>query len=83
MYEIIFTEEAKQQLRKLDKRAQERIGAAIERIKVRPYNFVRRLYNSKYYRLRVDHYRLILDIQDLKLIIYVIKVGHRGDVYKK
>ena len=82
MYEILFTDEAKKQLARLSQEARERIGSALERIKLRPHNFVKRLYNSKYYRLRVDNYRVILDIQDASLIIYVIKLGLRGEIYK-
>ena len=82
MYEIIFTDEAKKQLVSLDVIVRQKIGSAIDRIKVRPYKFARRLYNSKYYRVRVDNYRIILDIQDIKLIIYVIEIGPRNKIYK-
>ena len=83
MYEIFLTAEAKKQLAKLDSSARERIGAALERIKIRPHDFVKRMYDSKYYRARVDNYRIILDIQDIKLIIYVIDVDTRDKIYKK
>ena len=83
MYEIILSSEAKKQLVELNAATRERIGAALERIKIRPYKFIKRLYNSKYYRLRVDNYRIILDIQDIQLIIYVIEIGHRDKIYKK
>ncbi len=82
MYEIIFTNEAKKQLATLPPKARERIGAALDRIKVRPHTFVKHMYNSKYYRLRVDDYRVILDVRDLQLIIYVIELGHRSTIYK-
>lgn len=82
MYEIIFSDEAKKQLSILNVNARHRIGFALERIKLRPYNFIKPLYNSKYYRLRVDDYRIILDIQNTQLIIYVIEVGHRSTIYK-
>jgi len=82
MYEIIFTEQAKKQLTALDPAVRQRIGSAIERIKIRPHSFIKRLYNSKYYRLRVDNYRLILDIHDNQLIVYIIEIGHRDHIYK-
>ena len=81
MYEIIITDQAKKQLVKLKKPIQERIGSAVERIKIRPHKFARKLYNSKYYRVRVDDYRIILDIKDSQLIIYVIEIGHRDQIY--
>ncbi len=83
MYEIILADEAKKKLSKLDEKTRTKIGYAFERIKIRPYKFVKRLYNSKYYRLRVDDYRIILDILNTQLIIYVIEIGHRRDIYKK
>lgn len=82
MYEIIFTDEAKKQLANLSSGIRQRIGFALERIKIRPHKFVKRLSNSKYYRLRVDDYRIILDVKDIQLIIYVIEVGHRSSIYK-
>tara|TARA_Y100000310_G_C20641612_1_gene794269 strand:+ start:1189 stop:1443 length:255 start_codon:yes stop_codon:yes gene_type:complete len=83
MYEIIFTNEAKKSFSSLNKDQQERIASALERIKIRPYNFVRRLYKSKYFRLRVDNLRIILDINDMQLIIYVIEIGDRSNIYGK
>ena len=82
MYEIIFSDLALNQFSKLDKETRNRIGSAIERIKIRPHSFVKKLYNSDYYRLRVDDYRIIMDIEDTALIIYLIKIGKRSEVYK-
>jgi mRNA interferase RelE/StbE len=83
MYEIILTDEAKKQLTKLNSAERDRIGSAIERIKIRPHKFVKRLYKSPYYRLRVDNFRIILDIKETQLIIYVIDVDTRDKIYKK
>ena len=82
MYNIILTEEAKRQFISLNSQVRQRIGSVLERIKIRPHNFIKRLYNSKYYRLRVDDYRIILDIKDLQLVVYVIEIGHRSNIYK-
>ena len=79
---FFLSEEAKNQLKKLDKNVQDRIGSALERIKIRPYKFVKKLYNSQYYRARVDNYRILLDIRDTQLMIYVIYVGSRDKIYK-
>lgn len=37
---------------------------------------------SEYYRYRVGQFRLICSIEDTKMLITVIKLGHRKDVYK-
>jgi len=82
MYEIIFSERAKAQLKKLDKLVQERIGSVIERIKIRPFSYdIKKLQGTKYYRARVGEYRIILDIRQNKLIIIVIEIGHRKNIY--
>jgi len=83
MYKLEFTPRARKQFSKLDKHFQNRIGFVLERIKVRPHHFVKRLRQSQYYRLRVGEYRIILDIKENKLIIIVVEVGHRKNIYKK
>ena len=82
MYEIIFSDDAKKQLKNLSFEMKERIGNVIERIKTRPFSFVKKLIESPYYRLRVEDYRVILDIQQNKLVILVIEIGHRKNIYK-
>lgn len=82
MYEVEFSEKAEKQMYKLPSDLQKRILLILERIKVRPYHFVKKLIGTKFYRLRVGKYRIILNIQNKRLIIYVIEVGHRRNVYK-
>ena len=82
MYKIVFYERAEKQFGKLTFEMQKRIVNSLERIKIRPFNFVKKLVGSKYFRLRVGDYRLILDIKKEKIIIFVIEIGHRKKVYK-
>ncbi|MDM9626512.1 type II toxin-antitoxin system RelE/ParE family toxin [Rhizobium sp. S152] len=35
-----------------------------------------------YWRYRVGDYRIICDIQDQKLIVLVVEIGHRRDIYR-
>ncbi len=81
MYEIIFSQTARNQFKKLERIVQERIIKTLERIRVRPEDYVRRLVNDPGYRLRIGDYRVILDIDKSKLLILVIKVGHRKNIY--
>ncbi len=46
----------------------------------RPHNCLK-LADSPYYRVRCGHYRIIYDIQDDRLIIVILKVGHRKEIY--
>lgn len=82
MYNIEFSKFAEKQLYKLEIGIQERIIRTLERIKVRPYPHVVRMVESPYFKLRVGDYRVILDIQENKLIIYVVEMGHRKGIYK-
>jgi len=75
-YEITFTDTSRRQFRKLEKDVQERMIKALERIRIRPESYVKKLVGDPGYRLRVGDYRVILDIQKSELIILVIKIGH-------
>ncbi len=81
-YEILFTDTSKKQFKKLEKEVQERIIKALERIRIRPEVHVKKLVGDLSYRLRVGEYRVILDIERDKLIILVIKIGHRKNIHK-
>jgi mRNA interferase RelE/StbE len=82
MYEIIISDKAFKQIEKLEKAIQERIFAALEKIRIRPESFVKKLVGIPGFRLRVGDYRVILDIDKGKLLILVIKVAHRRSVYE-
>ena len=81
MYIILFSNKAKKQLFKLEKKIQERIIAALERIRIRPESYIAKLVGDQGYKLRVGDYRVIMDIDNNNLLILVIKVGHRRDIY--
>ncbi len=83
MYEVIFSNNAKKQLYKLEKNLQERIIAALERIRIRPQVYTTKLIGDPGYKLRVGDYRIIMDIDNNNLIILVIKIGHRREIYKR
>lgn len=81
-YDITFSDFADKQLSKLPLNTQNRIVTTLKRCRIRPYSHVKKLVGSKYFRLRVGDYRVIMDIMDNKLIIHVIEVGHRKNIYK-
>jgi len=81
-YNIIFTDTSLKQFKKLEKDVQVHIIKALERIRIRPEAHVKKLVGDPGYRLRVGEYRVILDIYKDKLVILVIKIGHRKNIYK-
>ena len=82
MYDIIFSDLSLQQLRKLEKKINLRIISTIERCKIRPHSHVKKLAGLPYYSLRVGDYRVIMDIKQNELKIFIITVGHRKNIYK-
>lgn len=82
-YSIVFSKLAEKQLSALDPSIQKRIISVLERIRIRPERFVQKLVGRSGYRLRVGDYRVLLDIESDKLLILVIKVGHRRSIYKE
>ncbi len=86
-YELLYTEKAVRQLKKLDKSVLVMIKAWIEKNLVGtndPRRFGKALTGDKkgWWRYRVGDYRILADIQDDQLIILVIEVGHRSSVYR-
>jgi mRNA interferase RelE/StbE len=82
IYSIEFTDQARKQFLKLEKEIQKRIKNTLLRIKVRPFSYVKKLVGDASYRLRAGDYRIIMDISKKKLVILVLKIKHRKDVYK-
>ena len=82
-FEIIWSDLAIRQLKKLERTIASRIFNKVGELVENPNRFVQKLVNSPYYRLRVGDYRVILDIQGALLRILVLKVGHRESIYDR
>ena len=82
-YEILFSDKALKQLKKIEPKVQERIIAALEKIRIRPEAYVIKLVGYNVYKLRVGDYRVIMDLDNKKLHILILKVKHRRNVYKR
>jgi len=83
MYELIFSEKFERQIKKLEKDLQKRIISVLERVRIRPGSHFEKLVGGDSYKLRVGDYRIIADIDNNKLAILLLKVGHRKNIYKK
>jgi mRNA interferase RelE/StbE len=82
-YRIEFRHAALRELRKIDRGTQPRIHGAISMLAQDPRPPASRpLRGRPGYRLRVGDYRIIYTIDDGVLLIVVIAIGHRRDVYE-
>jgi mRNA interferase RelE/StbE len=82
-WKVIWSEKSVKQLEKIDKKNAKKIYEAVLDCIEDPFRTVMRLTNSPFYRLHVGNYRVILDLQQSKMIIFVVETNHRGKIYKK
>jgi len=82
-YSIEWKASAKKELRKIDKQKIPKILKAIENLSSNPHplNHKKILGTQHNFRIRVGDYRVIYFIEDEKLIIEIIRVRHRKEVY--
>lgn len=84
MFNIIWSKKALSQMKELPYLISKRIYEKVSQLTSNPLSLnVRRLVGLPYYRLRVGDYRVIFDIQRSELIILIVKVGYRKDIYKR
>ncbi len=83
-FKILFSKKAKKELEKLDFSIKKRIDLAIkEKLEKDPINHLILLTGSlkNLYKFRVGDYRLICKKEDDKLIILVVTIKYRKEVY--
>lgn len=87
-YEIEFDPEAVKDLRKLDRSIQARLLGFL-RQRVAPLENPRDLGEAltgatlgSYWKYQVGDWRIICDIQDRRLIVRVLRLGDRRDIYR-
>ena len=78
---VLWSLRSARQLKKLDKKQARIIRDAVLTITDNPFAAVRKLSDSAFFRMRVGSYRLIMDLQQEKMIIFVVEVDHRRRVY--
>jgi len=80
-WSVLWSSRSVRQLKKLDKKQVRRIRDAVLQITDNPFVAVRKLSDSAFFRMRVGDYRVIMDLQQGKMIIFVVEVDHRRRIY--
>ena len=85
-YKVIFSEKAKKQLKKLDKHISALIIGWLEKNiqncenpRVHGIGLVEN--KSGQWRYRIGDYRVICEIKDSEVIVLVLEIGHRKEIY--
>ena len=83
-YRILYTREAKKNVEKLDPSVRKLIRKAIESLSDNPEKGKALSYELAGLRsLRTSEYRVIYRIRGRELLVIVVAVGHRREIYKK
>ncbi|PSR17383.1 type II toxin-antitoxin system mRNA interferase toxin, RelE/StbE family [filamentous cyanobacterium CCP3] len=83
-YRIEFAKPAAKQFKTIPLQEQQRLKPKIDALanEPRPSGMVKLAGEDDLYRIRVGNYRVIYAIEDDRLLVLVVKVGHRREVYR-
>ncbi len=84
-YELIIKPSAEKGLDKVPLPFRRRILDAVKELRKnpRPAGVVKLAGDDNLWRIRVGNYRVVYEIHDDRLIILVLRVAHRKDVYRR
>jgi mRNA interferase RelE/StbE len=84
-YKVEIARRAVKTLAALPRREQQRIRAAIDLLAEtpRPPGCVALAGRSGSYRVRVGDYRIVYEVHDDRLVVQVVRIGHRSDVHRR
>jgi mRNA interferase RelE/StbE len=82
-YTVTILRSAQKQLAQVDSQSRSRIASALHALAENPRPpDCKKLVGRPAWRIRVGTYRVIYEIQDKELIVLVVTIGHRREVYQ-
>ncbi len=82
-YKILIKKSAAKELENIPKRDLKKIIIRIQLLADNPRPAgSQKLSQSELYRIRQVNYRIVYEIKDKELLIHVIKIGHRREIYR-
>ncbi|MFT5730920.1 MAG: mRNA interferase RelE/StbE [Desulforhopalus sp.] len=83
-YKVFFKKSVEKDFKSIPKKELLRILSKIESLQDNPRPVgSQKLTGQERYRLRQGKYRIVYSIQDYELTVWVVKVGHRKEIYNK
>ncbi|MGA7303463.1 MAG: type II toxin-antitoxin system RelE/ParE family toxin [Rhodothermales bacterium] len=85
MYTILLSNHARKALGKLERLVQERIVVALDLLKSdpRPPKAVKLRGEVDVWRIRVGDYRILYEVIDNELVVWIVRIANRKDIYRK
>lgn len=84
IYKIEFTRPAEKQLSDLPRNELKKISKRIDKLAVNPFppGYEKMKGEDDLYRIRQGDYRILYAVFEKKLLILIVKIGHRREVYR-
>ena len=84
LYQVVIKKSAEKEIASLPLHIIEKLYKLLDQLTfdARPGGVKKLSGHKNLYRLRLNDYRIIYSVEDDKLYIIILKVGHRKDVYK-
>jgi len=84
-YQVEIAGRAAKALARMPRKEQQRVRLAIDLLAEtpRPPGCVALAGEARAYRVRVGDYRIVYEVFDDRLVVQVVRIGHRRDVYRR
>lgn len=86
-YRIEFVKSAEKEFDRLPAKIKSKTAEALHLLSLNPYSELLKIKKLKgaedLYRIRLGDYRIVYEVRDERLIVLIIKIGHRREVYRR
>ena len=85
-YTIEFVRSARKEFERLPPKARNRVVEALQLLSQNPYSELLKVKKLKdandVYRIRIGDYRVLYELSNDRLVVLVVKIGHRREIYR-
>ena len=84
-YRIILSPRADKEMRKLERSIHQKIDRALFKLQNNPFVAKKKFLDDERladFRIRIGDYRVLYDIYPDDKVVYVLRIGHRKDIYR-
>jgi mRNA interferase RelE/StbE len=85
-YQVEFVKSAEKEFEKLPARIRSKIAEALALLAVNPFSEllnIKKLKGAEYlFRIRLGDYRIVYEVWKKRLVVIVVKIGHRSEIYR-